>query len=218
MINETFELCRRTVAVRGEENSDFLLIQPMGDFEMKSFGTEYEHIKKCGRCIFAAMSSGSISTLPLALRRIMWAAIESHDNMLYVLDSRKNSITVFKRTAFGEIVTKATNLYNDGYYEESYEPWLTVIKYDGNYRRAYIGIGNALLNAEQYKDAMKYFKISISRVRYNRAYEGYRGQILEKYFTPAILIIIIVCVVVKVLKTLSRKGIITFPWQRRRGA
>ena len=145
-------------------------------------------------------------------------AIESHDNMLYVLDSRKNSITVFKRTAFGEIVTKATNLYNDGYYEESYEPWLTVIKYDGNYRRAYIGIGNALLNAEQYKDAMKYFKISISRVRYNRAYEGYRGQVLEKYFTPAILIIIIVCVAVKVLKTLSRKGIITFPWQRRRGA
>ena len=54
MINETFELCRRTVAVRGEENADFLLIQPMGDFEMKSFGTEYEHIKKCGRCIFAA--------------------------------------------------------------------------------------------------------------------------------------------------------------------
>ena len=54
MINETFELCRRTVAVRGEENADFLLIQPMGDFEMKSFGTEYEHTKKCGRCIFAA--------------------------------------------------------------------------------------------------------------------------------------------------------------------
>lgn len=146
------------------------------------------------------------------------SAIESRDNMIYVLDSRKNSITVFKRTAFGEIVTEATNLYNAGYYEESYEPWLNVIKYDGNYRRAYIGIGNALLNAERYKEAMEYFKISISRVRYNRAYEGYRGQLLEKYFTPAVIIIIVVAVASSVIKKLNKKGIITFPWQRKRGA
>ncbi len=146
------------------------------------------------------------------------SAIESFDNMIYVLDSRKNSITVFKRTAFGEIVTEATNLYNDGYYEESYEPWLNVIKYDGNYRRAYIGIGNALLNAENYKEAMEYFKISISRQRYNRAFEGYRGQLLEKYFTPAVIIIIVIAVAGTVIKKLNQKGIITFPWQRKRGA
>lgn len=146
------------------------------------------------------------------------SAIESKDNMLYVLDSRKNSITVFKRTAFGEIVTDATNLYNAGYYEKSYEPWLNVIKYDGNYRRAYIGIGNALLNAEQYEEAMKYFKISISRGRYNKAYEGYRGKILEKYFTPAVVIIIVIAVAWTVIKKLCQAGVITLPWQRRGGA
>lgn len=145
------------------------------------------------------------------------AAIETKDNYIYVLDSRKNSITVFKRTAFGEIVTEATNLYNDGYYELSYEPWLNVIKYDGNYRRAYIGIGNALLNAEQYKEAMEYFRISISRNRYNKAFEGYRGQILEKYFTPAIIIIIVLAVVTAIIKKLYRQGIIVFPWQRKDG-
>lgn len=146
------------------------------------------------------------------------SAIESHDNMLYVLDSRKNSITIFRRTAFGEIVTEATNLYNAGYYEESEEPWRNVIKYDGNYRRAYIGIGNALLNKEDYEEAMKYFKISISRARYNKAYEGYRDQILQKCFTPAIVIILVIVVAWKVIKKLNQKGIITFPWQRRRGA
>lgn len=145
-------------------------------------------------------------------------ALESYDNMLYVLDSRKNSITVFRRTAFGEIVTEATNLYNAGYYEESEQPWRNVIKYDGNYRRAYIGIGNALLNKEEYKEAMKYFKISISRNRYNKAYEGYRDQILQKWFTPAIIIILVIIVAWTVLKKLNQKGIITFPWQRRRGA
>lgn len=54
MISETFELSGRAVTVRGEENADFLLIQPMGDFEIKSAETEYEHMKKSGRYLFVA--------------------------------------------------------------------------------------------------------------------------------------------------------------------
>ncbi len=145
------------------------------------------------------------------------SAIESYDNKIFVLDSRKNGITVFERTAFGDIVTEATNLYNAGYYEESFGPWQTVIKFDGNYRRAYVGVGNALLSAEQYKEAMEYFKISQSRRRYNRAFEGYRDQILQKWFTPAIILIIVIVVATKVIGSLNKKGIITFPWQRKGG-
>lgn len=132
------------------------------------------------------------------------AAVESHDNHLYVLDSRKNSVTVFTRTAFGEIVTEATNLYNEGKYEESYEPWQKVLKYDGNYRRAYIGIGNALFNEREYKEAMKYFKISISRGRYNKAFEGYRDQWLKSHFTLIIVIIIVLIVAYIVIKRVLR--------------
>lgn len=145
-------------------------------------------------------------------------ALESKGDKIYVLDARKNSITVFQRTVFGDIVTEATNLYNDGYYDESYYPWLTVIKYDGNYRRAYIGIGNALLNNEQYKEAMEYFRIAISRSRYDKAFEGYRGQILEKYFTPVILVIIVLVIIIKVLQALDKRGIINLPKKRKRGA
>lgn len=144
-------------------------------------------------------------------------ALESYDNRMYVLDSRKNGITIFKRTQFGEIVTEATNKYNDGLYDESEQPWRDVIKYDGNYRRAYIGIGNALLNRNEYKEAMKYFKVAISRKRYNRAFEGYRDQLLQKYLTPCVVIIIVLAVVIKVLQILEKKAIITFPWTRRRG-
>ncbi|MGN0665550.1 MAG: hypothetical protein ACI4KF_03385 [Huintestinicola sp.] len=145
-------------------------------------------------------------------------AIETYEDKIFVLDSRKNSVTVFRRTAFGEIVTKATNLYNAGYYDESYDPWLQVIKYDGNYRRAYIGIGNALLNNGQYKDAMKYFKISISRDRYNKAFEGYRGQILEKWFTPVVTALIVIAIAIWIIKLLEKKDIIRLPWHRKRGA
>ncbi len=133
-------------------------------------------------------------------------SLETYDNHLYVLDSRKGSITVFTRTVFGEIVTRATTLYNDGYYEESYGPWCEVIKYDGNYRRAYIGIGNALFQREDYKNAMKYYKVAIARDRYNKAYEGYRNAFLEKYFTAIIVFIVLIIVFIIVYKKLKASG------------
>ncbi len=158
---------------------------------------------KMGNLMFVIGGSGE----QLGLFRTV-TALESHGDKIYVLDGRKNSITVFQRTTFGNIVNEATNLYNDGYYEESYEPWLTVIKYDGNYRQAYIGVGNALLNNEEYEEAMKYFKIAISRKRYNKAFEGYRDELLEQYFTPILTTIIVLVVLGYVLKILKKKGII----------
>ena len=145
-------------------------------------------------------------------------AIETNGDLIYVVDSRKNGITVFKRTEFGEIVTEATNLYNSGYYDESYAPWMEVIKRDGNYRRAYIGIGNALLNQEKYKEAMHYFKVAISRKRYNRAFEGYRDLLLQKWLTPTVVCIIIIAAIVFILKTLDKFGVIKLPFKRKRGA
>ena len=44
-------------------------------------------------------------------------AIEAYNSVVYVLDSRKNSITSFKRTEFGDIVHEAMGLYNLGKYE-----------------------------------------------------------------------------------------------------
>lgn len=144
------------------------------------------------------------------------AAIESHDNKLYVLDSGKDNITIFTRTVFGEIVTEAANLYNDGLYEESLEPWQNVLKYDGNYRRAYIGIGNALYNKYEYEEAMEYFEISISRDRYNRAYEGYRDIWLKANYMKCIVVIVILVILGFIYKLFRKKGKIVYPWERRR--
>lgn len=146
------------------------------------------------------------------------SAIESNDNHLYVLDSKKNNLTVFTRTVFGEIVTEAANLYNDGLYEESLEPWKNVLKYDGNYRRAYIGIGNALYNKYEYEEAMEYFEISISRTRYNRAFEGYRDQWIKENYIKVIIGIVIFVVIVIVYKQLRKRGKIVYPWEKHRKA
>ena len=185
---------------------------PNGELNILDFqhGRIFQYDKECW-LLFIMGGSGDQLGLFLSA-----AAIESHDNHLYVLDSRKNNITIFTRTVFGEIVTEAANLYNDGLYEESLEPWQNVLKYDGNYRRAYIGIGNALYNKYEYKEAMEYFEISISRVRYNRAFEGYRDQWLKENYVGAIIVIVLIIVLLVVYNKLRKRGKIVYPWEKNR--
>ncbi len=187
---------------------------PNGELNILDFqhGRVFQYDKECW-LLFIMGGSGDQLGLFLSA-----SAIESYDNHLYVLDSRKNNITIFTRTVFGEIVTEATNLYNDGLYEESLEPWQNVLKYDGNYRRAYIGIGNALYNKYQYEEAMKYFRISISRSRYNRAYEGYRDQWLKANYMKIIIVIVILIVLIIVYKQFRKRGKIIYPWEKNRKA
>ena len=97
--------------------------------------------------------------------------------------SSKDTVTVFRETSFGKAVHKAAALYNAGYYEEALEPWQDVLKRDGNYHRAYIGIASALLRKGDYKGAMKYAKLSDAGDIYNKAFEGYRREFLREHFT-----------------------------------
>lgn len=110
------------------------------------------------------------------------AAVESVDDKLYVLDSAKDTVTIFEETAFGSIVHEATALYNDGYYEEALDPWYEVLRMDGNYRRAYIGVASALLRKGDYKGAMKYAKLADSPKLYDKAFEAYRREFLRRHF------------------------------------
>lgn len=185
---------------------------PNGELNILDFqhGRIFQYDKECWLLFIMGGSGDQLGLFQSA------AAIESHDNHLYVLDSRKNNITIFTRTVFGEIVTEAANLYNDGLYEESLEPWRNVLKYDGNYRRAYIGIGNALYNKYEYREAMDYFEISISRVRYNRAFEGYRDQWLKENYVGAIIVIILLIILLTVYNKLRKRGKIVYPWEKNR--
>lgn len=123
------------------------------------------------------------------------AALESYGNELYVLDSQKDTITVFTETEFGSIVHKAAALQNGGYYEEALEPWYEVLRRDGNYRRAYEGAATALLRKGEYSEAMKYAKLADAGKIYNKAFEGYRLEWLKKHFSAIAAVIAIVAAV-----------------------
>lgn len=128
-------------------------------------------------------------------------AVESMGEKIYVLDAKKNTTTVFRETSFGNLVHKASLLYNGGYYEEAYELWQEVLKRDGGYYRAYLGISAALLKKGEYGEAMKYARLAASSELYNKAFEGKRAEFLKEYFN---LIVILTAVILLVLRKIIR--------------
>ena len=132
-------------------------------------------------------------------------AVESIGNNVLVLDTRKNTVTVFEETDFGRIVHDATVKYNGGYYEEALEPWYQVLQYDGNYRRAFLGISAALLVQGDYAGSMKYAKLADSPYRYNRAFEGYRTEWLTEHIKGVTIAVILIIIAIIALKFYLRK-------------
>lgn len=107
-------------------------------------------------------------------------AIDHMNHDLLVLDAVDSSITLFTPTTFGSLIFQAIEQFQDGEYYESGESWKEVMKLNGNYDLAYIGIGRSLLRQEKYKEAMEYFELKYDDDNYSRAFKQYRKEWVEE--------------------------------------
>lgn len=106
-------------------------------------------------------------------------AIEHTGKDLLVLDNVDNSITIFTPTTYGGLINSALAEYDLGNYEKSSEYWYEVLKMNGNYTRAYIGIGRVLLREDRFKEAMEMFKVAYDDENYSKAFKLYRKEVIE---------------------------------------
>jgi DNA-binding beta-propeller fold protein YncE len=113
---------------------------------------------------------------------------------LYALDSRTAALTRFDLTLYGQKINNALNEYKAGRYESSAELWEEVLKMNGNYDLAYIGIGRAALRQGQYQKAMQYYKLKHFREGYGKAFQLYRKQWMEENLWKILLILGIILI------------------------
>ena len=118
-------------------------------------------------------------------------AIAAYQNAVYVLDSQKNSITVFVPTEYGQAVNEAIVMYNNGEYMQSETMWRDILKRNANNYLAYIGIGKSLLQMGRNKEAMEYFKMGKDRELESEAFEVYRQEI-SQFAAGAVIIALLV--------------------------
>lgn len=158
-------------------------------------GRFFQYDEECELIFIAGTKAGQLGGFSEV------SAIESADNRIFILDSGKNTVTIFEETSFGAAVHSAVTLYSDGYYEEALEPWFDVIRRDGNYRRAYVGAASALLNKGDYRGAMEYARAGYAPDIYNKAFAMWRETFVREHFG----VIFMIFVIPAVLYILRRK-------------
>ena len=131
-------------------------------------------------------------------------AIEHMGYDLLVLDSLGCSVTVMTPTEYGKLIYQAGREYDKGMYDKSAETWLEVLKQNGNYDLAYIGIGRAELQRGNYETACNYFKMARDGDNYSEAFRYYRSELVEQnigwIFGIAAVVLIVPAVIGRIKK------------------
>jgi tetratricopeptide (TPR) repeat protein len=107
-------------------------------------------------------------------------ALEKMGRSLFALDSRTGAVTRFDLTEYGTMINDALSEYKKGHYEESAGKWEEVLKVNGNYDMAYIGIARSALRQGDYETAMKYFRVKQDWSNWSKAFQQYRKQWMEE--------------------------------------
>ena len=132
-------------------------------------------------------------------------AIETMNDCILVLDQDKGSLTVFRTTRIGANVHEALKLYYAGDYKAAVEPWKQVIAENANYELAYIGIGSALYNQQQYDEALTYFQLGRDSARYSEAFKEYRVALMRKNIVWIVAAVVAIVLVPPVIRRIWRK-------------
>lgn len=112
-------------------------------------------------------------------------------------------------TEYGQNVRNAVKYYNQGLYIDSIEPWQEVLKSNANCELAYVGLGKAYYQLNDYEKAIKYFELGNDDVGRSLAFEGYRSILIAKYLWIAVLLLFLIIgfiVFKKIMKHMKKRG------------
>jgi len=134
-------------------------------------------------------------------------AITYSGSDIYVLDSTLNSVTIFKRTDYGDVIDQALYHNNIREYSTAYEDWQDILRRNINFDAAYVGIGKNLYRQGQYEEAMEYYKKAWERDNYSVAFKSHRKEVVEKYILLIVVVIVVVVILLaKLFKYIGKKN------------
>ena len=118
------------------------------------------------------------------------SAVGRYQDRIYVLDKDKNALVVYQSTAFARTVHDGMRLYVNGFYQEAKPYFEQVLNLNGSLVISYQAIADAYFKEGKYQQALESYRYAESRDGYSQAFWELRNQALQKYLSPAILMII----------------------------
>ena len=128
-----------------------------------------------------------------------------NEDRIYVLDSDNAWIQIYEPTEFTGLLHDALYLFSKGRYTESKEPLTEVLKMNNLFDYANMAMGRALIQEEDYDNAIVYAKLAKDFEGYSDAFWEIRNNWLKRNLVTVILIVAALWILVKVVKVLDKK-------------
>lgn len=184
---------QETVYYRSEVwNSQFTDICVAGD-NMVALDSRYQRLYVLNMQGNRLMTFGTSGNQQGAFLRA--SAVAYRDGFIYVLDSLKNNLTIFRPTPYGQLILDASAYDATGDYDKAVTYWNQVLEQNANCEMAYNGIGEAMLKNGEYRQAVDCFRLSNNLERESVAF-GYLRTAFFRANMGWIIILLLVGLVV----------------------
>lgn len=100
---------------------------------------------------------------------------------LYTLDSAEATVTVLKRTEYGDLINEVIGYQDRREFDKADKLWQEILVKNNNFDMAYLGLGKIALEEGDYDTAMHYFKLINNKNYWAKAFELSRKEFLNKY-------------------------------------
>jgi len=127
---------------------------------------------------------------------------------LYILDKGYNSIHVYQRTVFVDLVHQAVTLYNDGKYIESKPIWEEIIRQNSSFALAHSALGAALAKEGDFDGALSEYFDAKDYLGYSNAYWEIRNVAIQENLPVFAMVLIGLFIFLKIGMALFRKSVL----------
>ena len=134
-------------------------------------------------------------------------AITYRGSDILVLDSILDSVIVYKRTDYGDVIDQALMHNADREYSAAFKDWQDILRRNQNFDAAYVGIGKNLYRQGQFEEAMDYYKNASETENYSIAFQAWRKNATEdSIFLILIVAVVLIVVLSKAMGYVGRKN------------
>jgi tetratricopeptide (TPR) repeat protein len=157
-----------------------------------------------GRLLFTFDTKDTQMTQMLGLTSQPTGIATDDVGNLYILDKGNNSIYVYQRTVFVDLVHQAVTLFNDGKYLESKPLWEEINRQNTSFAFAHTALGMALTKEGDFESALQEFYDAKDYQGYSMAYWEIRNIAIQKNLTTWVIILIASLILLKLSYSLFK--------------
>ncbi len=178
-------------------------------------GEVYEYDSN-GNMLFYFNTNDTTLTQTLGLTsQAKGISIDSIGN-LYILDKGYNSIQIYQRTVFVDLVHEAVTMYNDGKYVESKPIWEEIIRQNSSFALAHSALGSALAKEGDYKNALSEFYDAKDYKGYSDTFWEIRNVAIQDSLGIWVISLLGIYIALKVAGKVFRKSSIYDVYQEKK--